>query len=134
VFHTFSSTYTIAGVLLQKNDQGDEQPIYFMSKNLRDLELNYTIMEKQAYALVKSLKTLSNLCRIKDCLGSRGKWFSKIQEYDLEIKPTKIIKGKGMTKMMTERNQVVIEVGEKEQVQIIISEIENNERYSYVIY
>jgi hypothetical protein len=44
------------GVLLQKNDQGDEQPISFMRKTLRDLELNYTIMEKQAYTLVKCLK------------------------------------------------------------------------------
>jgi hypothetical protein len=35
------------------------------------------------------------------CLGSRGKWVSQIQEYDLEIKPTKIIKGQGLEKMMT---------------------------------
>jgi hypothetical protein len=26
-------------------------------------------------------------------LGSRGKWVSKIQEYDLDIKPSKLIKG-----------------------------------------
>jgi hypothetical protein len=52
----------------------------------------------------------------------------------LEIKPTKIIKGKGLEKMMTESNQEAIEVGENEQVNIIISEIENNEWYSDVIY
>jgi hypothetical protein len=27
----------------------------------------------------------------QDCRGSRGKWVSQIKEYDLEIKPTKII-------------------------------------------
>jgi hypothetical protein len=66
-------------------------PIAFMSKALRDLELKYSIMEKQAYALVQSLKH----CRIyvgnsriiyyvihvatkdilmqHDCLGIHGK-------------------------------------------------------------
>jgi hypothetical protein len=32
----FSSKDTIAGMLLQKNGQGDEQPITFMRKNCRD--------------------------------------------------------------------------------------------------
>ena len=33
-----------------------EQPISFFSNMLRDGELKYDIMEKQAYALVKALK------------------------------------------------------------------------------
>ena len=53
---SFASENTIAGVLLQKNDEGQEQPISFMSRALQNSELNYTTMEKQAYALVKSLK------------------------------------------------------------------------------
>ena len=36
--------------------KGMKKLIAFMSKNLRDSEPNYTIMEKQSYALVKSLK------------------------------------------------------------------------------
>jgi hypothetical protein len=53
---SFASEDTIAGVLLQKNENGQEQPIAFMSKALQNFELNYTSMEKRAYALVKSLK------------------------------------------------------------------------------
>jgi hypothetical protein len=53
---SFASCDIVAAVLLQKNDQGQEQPISFFSKALRDAELWYEIMEKQAYALVKSLK------------------------------------------------------------------------------
>jgi hypothetical protein len=53
---SFASEDTIARVLLQKNDDGQEQPIAFMSKALQNSELNYTTIEKQAYALVKSLK------------------------------------------------------------------------------
>jgi hypothetical protein len=55
VFYFFSE-HTIAGVLLQKNDQNLEQPIIFYSKSLRDSKLNYNIMDKKAYALVKALK------------------------------------------------------------------------------
>jgi hypothetical protein len=53
---SFASEHTIAAVLLQKNKEGFEQPIAFFSKSLRDAELKYDIMEKQAYTMVKSLK------------------------------------------------------------------------------
>ena len=116
---SFASEDTIAGVLLQKNNEGFEQPIAFMSQALQQSELKYTTMEKQAFSLVRSLKHFRTyvgyskivcyvphsvvkdiLCQ-RDFLGKRGKWVSKIQEYDLEIKPTKLIKGQGLTKMLT---------------------------------
>ena len=53
---SYASEYTIAAVLLQKNDENLEQPIAFFSKMLRDGELKYDIMEKQDYSLVKALK------------------------------------------------------------------------------
>ena len=58
-FLTFSyaSEDTIAVVLLQRNAEGYEQPISFYSKTLRDAELKYSLVEKQAYALVKALKS-----------------------------------------------------------------------------
>jgi hypothetical protein len=70
----------------------------------------------------------------QDCLGSRGKWISQIQEYDLEIKPTKIIKGQGLAKMLAESNEEAIEMGEKEQINIVISELEGDEWYLDIIY
>jgi len=36
--------------------------------------------------------------------GKRGKWIVKIQEYDLDIKPTKLVKGLGLAKFLTESN------------------------------
>ena len=56
MIYSYASEDTIAGVMLQKNNENHEQPIAFMSKNLRDAELKYTTTEKQAYALVKALK------------------------------------------------------------------------------
>ena len=57
---SFASQDTIVVVLLQKNADGLEQPIAFFSKTLRDSELKYSTLEKQAYSLVKAL----NLFRI----------------------------------------------------------------------
>jgi hypothetical protein len=34
--------------------------------------------------------------------GRRGKWIAAILEYDLEIKPTKLIKGQGLAKLMAQ--------------------------------
>jgi hypothetical protein len=137
---------------MQKDVDDYEHPVAFMSKVLRDSELNYSITEKQAYALVKSLKHFRNYIgynKIKayvpypvvkdvlsqqDCMGTRGKWVSKIQEYDLEIKPTKIMKGQGLAQMLTESNQEAIQMGESEQINVMISELEHDEWYSDIVY
>jgi hypothetical protein len=60
IIFSFASQDTIAGVLLQKDVDDHEHPIAFMSKVLRDSELNYSITGKQDYALVKSLKHFGN--------------------------------------------------------------------------
>ena len=46
---------------------------------------------------------------VKDILnqdpdGKRGKWIAIILEYDLEIRPTKLIKGQGLEKLMADSN------------------------------
>ena len=46
IIFSFTSEHTIVVVLLQKNDQGFEQPIAFFSKALRDAPLKYNIVEK----------------------------------------------------------------------------------------
>jgi hypothetical protein len=119
---SFASEHTITTVLLQKNDEGFEQPIAFFSKSLRDAELRYDILEKQAYAMVKSLKAFRTYVLhskviayvptnvVKDILvqpdsdGKRGRWLAKIQEFDLEVKPTKLVKGQGLAKLLAESN------------------------------
>jgi hypothetical protein len=47
---------------------------------------------------------------IKDILtqpdsdGKRSKWIAKLLEYDMEIKPTKLVKGKGLAKLLDDSN------------------------------
>ena len=43
---SFASEDTIASVLLQKNKEGQEKPIAFMSRSLQHSEFKYTTMEK----------------------------------------------------------------------------------------
>ena len=82
-----------------------------MRQALQYSELKYTNMENKSHALINSLKhfikyigyskvigyvhhvVLKYIFFQQDCLGIRGKWVSKIQEYDLKIRPTKLIKG-----------------------------------------
>ena len=85
-------------------------------------------MEKQAYALVKALKAFRvyvlhskiiayvRSTSVKDILiqpdidGRRGKWIAKILEFDLDIKPTKLIKGQGLAKLLAESNYKALEI------------------------
>jgi hypothetical protein len=39
-----------------------------------------------------------------DIDGRRSKWIAKILEFDLEIKPTKLVKGQGLARLMDESN------------------------------
>ena len=79
-------------------------------------------MEKEALVLVKAIKDFrvyilySHInsyvpnAVVKDILtqdgpdGRRDKWISTILEYDIEIKPTKLIKGQGLARLMAKSN------------------------------
>ena len=79
-------------------------------------------MEKQAYDLVKDLRdfriyilhshvvayvrnsVVKSIFTQPDPEGRREKWIAVILEYDIEINPTKLIKGQGLAKMMTNSN------------------------------
>ena len=79
-------------------------------------------MEKQAYASVKVLKEFRVYilhshsivfvpsAAIKDILtqaeldGRRAKWITTLLEYDIEIRPTKLVKGQGLAMLMAQSN------------------------------
>ena len=119
---SFASYDTVAAILLQNNDDGLDHPIAFFSKTLRDVEMKYDPIEKHAYALIKSLKTFRIYilhakfltyvpsAAVKDVWtqpeidGKRAKWIAKLIEFDIEVKPTKIVKGLGLAKLMAKEN------------------------------
>jgi hypothetical protein len=64
----------------------------------------------RVYVLHSKITAYVPATSVKDILiqpnidGRRGKWIAKILEFDLEIKPTKLIKGKGLAKLLDESN------------------------------
>jgi len=107
-------------MLSQKNDQNIELPIAFESSSLQGAELNYTNVEKKSYAVFKSIKhfkpflikshtkvifqhlSIRILLIQKDLGDKRSNWVTTLQEYDLEIKPAKIVQGQGLCKLIIE--------------------------------
>ena len=119
---SFASFHTVAAVLLQKNKDGFQQPIAFFSKSLQAAELKYDINEKQAYALVKAIKAFRCYlmgatviayvpsAAIKDIFSQREvsgrwcRWINRIQEFNVDIQVTKLVRGQGLAKLMAETN------------------------------
>jgi hypothetical protein len=67
-------------------------------KSLRPYVLHSKII---AYVPTRSVK--DTLVR-PDSDGRRGQWLAKIQEIDLEVKLTKLVKGQGLEKLLAESN------------------------------
>ena len=55
IIYSFSFEDTIASILTQKNQKGEDLPISFMIKEIHDYELRYSLLEKQAFALVRGV-------------------------------------------------------------------------------
>eukprot|EP00253_Pinus_taeda_P025044 PITA_25044 len=118
ILYTFASNRSYAVILTQANQEKAEALIAFFSSNLQGAELNYSDVEKQAYAVFKAIKyfrpfllkthtkiivpfpAVRNLLVQKDVGEKRPNWVTALQEYDVEIKPASIVKGQGFCKML----------------------------------
>jgi len=56
ILYTFASEKSYVDILTQENQEKAEAPIAFFSSNLQGAELNYSYVEKQAYAVFKAMK------------------------------------------------------------------------------
>jgi hypothetical protein len=54
--YTFASDRSYAAVLTQKNSENNEVPIAFMRSTFKGVELNYPVVDQQAYAVFKEVK------------------------------------------------------------------------------
>ena len=63
--YTFASDSSYAAVLTQKNQENNEAPIAFMSSSLNGAKLNYPEVDKQAFAIFKSVKPLEEIWGLK---------------------------------------------------------------------
>lgn len=118
--YSYASEHTLSAILMQKNLEGIESPIAFMSCPLKPHEFKYSSIEKNAYVVVKAVKnfhfyilnshtivlvpdtSVKSILTQQEFGTKRGNWIAKIQEYDLEIKPTKLVRGRGLCQLMAE--------------------------------
>ena len=54
--YTFATDISYAAVLTQKNQEGNEVPISFMSVGLEEAQLKYPEVDKQAFTVFKAVK------------------------------------------------------------------------------
>ena len=91
-----------------------------MSTWLQGVELNYPAIYKQAFTVLRVAKhfwpyllrlhakiivphsAFRYLLILKVPRDRRGNWLTSLQEYDLEINPTKLVKGQGLCKLVVE--------------------------------
>ena len=75
--------------------------MYPLIKSLKDFRVYILHSHIIAYVpgnIVKGILTQSDL------EGRRAKWIAVLFEYEIEINPTKLVKGQGLAKMMTKSN------------------------------
>jgi hypothetical protein len=101
--------------------------VSFMSTNLQGTKLNYHAIDKHAYAIYKAVKhfrsyilknhtkvivphpAIRSLFTRQDMAERIGNWMEVVQEFDLDIKPAKLVKGQGLCKLAAEAQDQVNE-------------------------
>jgi hypothetical protein len=120
ILFTFSFDHSIVVVLTQEDEVGEEFSVSFMSTGLQGVELNYPAIDKQDFVVFKVVKhfllyilkfhtkvisphpSVRSLLIQKEPEDKRGSWLTSLQRYDLEIKPTKLVKGQGLCQLAAE--------------------------------
>jgi len=144
--YSFASEHTCAAMLTQKRSVDDERPIAFMSTPLKDVELRYPNVEKQAYALIKAVKKFCHYILrsqvtaivpdavvkallMQSELGERrGKWVTILQEFNIEIQPMKLVRGQALTKTMAEVGHDLVSQ------QYLLEDVSKDEWYGDIIF
>ncbi|KAH9309845.1 hypothetical protein KI387_037756, partial [Taxus chinensis] len=109
---------SISGILTQQNNNLMEQPITFFSQSLKDYEFKYSFIEKQVFAVIRALKKFKHMLSnnkihlmvshpgVKEFLLNKemnekhAGWITKVMEYDVHIKVTKLVRGKGLCQQL----------------------------------
>lgn len=98
-----ASSTGVGCVLFQKNSEGGENPIAFMSKKLNGAQRNYSVTEQECLAAILAVKkfrayiegmpftiitdhaSLQWLMKQKDLSGRLARWSLKLQAFDFEV-------------------------------------------------
>lgn len=128
ILYAYGSNSLVAIILTQKHEKNEEYPIAFFSQTMNNYEEKYTFIEKEVLAILKSLNKLKHYIAQNKVLvltihlnvrsyimqGEIGEgrpgWISKIRKYDVEIRPTKLIRGKALCNQLTKEKMLDKEI------------------------
>jgi hypothetical protein len=114
ILYTTALDTSLGALLAQLNDEGKEQPLYYLSRRLIGSEFNYSPIEKMClslifavtklrpYMLAHSVQLISRVDILKYLMsrptlsGRIGKWTLMLMEFDITYIPQKAIKGQGL--------------------------------------
>ena len=91
------------------------------------------VLHSQIVAYVPNFAVKDVLVQ-SDIEGKRGKWIAKIQEYDLDTKPTKLVKGLGLAKLLTESNFQALGISLLAPIEEVTEEIDHIQTNSIIKY
>ena len=111
------SKHAVSAVLLR--DQGVQQPVYYISKTLVDVEMRYLPLEKLVLALVHATRKLpqyfqahtvfvlieyplQSLLKISDFTGRITKWGTRLGSFDIQYRPRNAVKGQVLVDFVAE--------------------------------
>ncbi|XP_074323825.1 uncharacterized protein LOC141660733 [Apium graveolens] len=112
------SEYSISAVLVREED-GQQSPVYYVSKRLHDAKTRYISMEKLVYALilasrklrpyfqahrveVRTAYPLRQVLHKPESSGRMLKWAVELGQFDLEYVPRTAIKGQALADFLLE--------------------------------
>ena len=103
-FHirTDASGTAVGAVLYQINDKGEEQPVAYHSKALATSEKNWTVTEKEFFAIVEATRKFAPYCankvhfhtdhlplkyirKQKDPRGKLARWICELENFEYEV-------------------------------------------------
>ncbi|GJS51763.1 reverse transcriptase domain-containing protein [Tanacetum coccineum] len=119
IMYLAAAKEAISAVLITERD-GKQMPVYFVSRALQGLKINYTPMEKLVLALVSASKRLKRYFQahtivvitdqsIKQLLSSSEitdrllKWRFELEGYDIQYRPRISFKGQVLADFIVER-------------------------------
>ncbi|XP_074352596.1 uncharacterized protein LOC141691737 [Apium graveolens] len=123
ILYLVVSEYSISAVLVREED-GQQSPVYYVSKRLHYAETRYTSMEKLVYALilasrklrpyfqahrieVRTAYTLRQVLHKPESSGRMLKWVVELGQFELEYMPQTAIKGQALADFLLEFDSTV---------------------------
>jgi len=122
LLYVAASEHAVSAVLVHERNEHKgvvQKPIYYVSKALLGAKLNYTEIEKIAYAVLSTSRKLKHyfqsheikvpisqplgdILRNKEASGRIGKWAAELSQFDITYVPRTSIKSQAMADFMAD--------------------------------